>query len=402
MNLNTPSSEFPEMIDLFLDGELGSIETDVLFHALAGNSELQHSFQQSVRLLRASVADASAVSVPPANITEIFGKAGLSLPNVLPLATAPTFMSKVTPLLFTAGISSILTLLLTLIFMGDSYHDERQIRTASASNSSRLPITPSAHSDSPVFTVLTTVDTDSPLKKSHSTNRLATKSVTDNSATSSTMDNSTISSTIEEIDTQEETSSISTPVSTIAALRDVYDFSPPASVLNEIIPPEAPEYHEDLGLVVQVRGLGGIGVGTEASIVPRSGSNSSNIGIAGYFRLNEHEMIGIELGQEELPDLQISTSATGRFSSMTFATAAYRFSLKPFSETGKLKPYGQLALGGSQLGALGKITLGCEWKPVSMIGLLAGMECSALTYRHNNQIQLAKKAGLFAGISLGF
>ncbi len=396
MNSNSTPFELPEMIDLFLDGELSAPDTDTLFHSLAGNSELQHSFQQSVHLLRSAVADARSVSVPPPNVSGIFGKAGFAITSATPLAvaTAPSFFAKFAPLAMAAGVSSILTFVITFMLMSNSRSIEQSATPVLASKgvNSLQEHTQKSHSTVPPQSSPTA-------NGQHSRNNFTMAHSTQIEPPVQT----DVSGTADEYNDATETAVQSTTsITTVTLASTPYEKYTSHNDLHEIIPPTLPDSKEDMGVVIQLRGIGGIGVVNEAPLFPSSTSGSANFGITGYFRLNEREMIGIELGQEELSNSGLSTVRNDRFGAVTFAALAYRFSMKPYSETGILKPYGQIALGGTQLGALGRISVGVEWQPFPMFGIIAGTEFSAMSYRYNNRFQLSKKVGVYTGISVGF
>lgn len=400
MNSNFTSSDLPEMIDLFLDNELSVQETGMLFNSLAGNTELQATFQQSVQLIRSAVADAQTVSVPPPNINEIFKKAGLAstLSELAPASSIVSLWSKYAPLAVTAGVSSILTFIITFMLMSENrlhQQTDQMQYTSKGLNTTREPYSVTTNSTLPPKTI-SGMHSYNNSNNSIGTNEVKPQLHKDRGENPiNSFDNT-------EPRTQDEMVYHTTSISTITPVSSTSDESNATKTFDEILLPATPELEDDLGIIVQLRGIGGIGFGDEPSLAPKKSSSSSNIGIAGYFRFNEKEMVGIELGQEELPDLHIKDNASSRYSAVTFATLSYRYSLRQYSETGVIKPFGQVGVGGTQLGAIARISLGLEWQPIHNLGITAGTDFSAMTYRYDNRFQLAKKVGLFAGISIGF
>ncbi len=68
-----------ELIYLFLDGEHTGVERSVLFRAMADNQELQHEFEDALKMRTAALNEASEI-VPPAAVTQsLMSRAGFGI-----------------------------------------------------------------------------------------------------------------------------------------------------------------------------------------------------------------------------------------------------------------------------------------------------------------------------------
>lgn len=158
-----------------------------------------------------------------------------------------------------------------------------------------------------------------------------------------------------------------------------------------------------IGIQAEVRGL--LGTSLPRTELP-SGSSSpfKNSAASVRYAIDHNHSVGIEFGAEEYFQqyLNVVEGSLYRVSQnplLTWAGIAYRFNALPESP---FSPFGQITLGGTRLGGLGRLLLGLAYAPESRVRFMLGAEGSALLYNHQNLWNASPKVGITYGVSITF
>jgi hypothetical protein len=158
-----------------------------------------------------------------------------------------------------------------------------------------------------------------------------------------------------------------------------------------------------IGIQAEVRGL--LGTSLPRTEIP-SGSSSpfKNSAASVRYAIDRNHSVGIEFGAEEYFQqyLNVVEGSLYRVSQnplLTWAGIAYRFNALPEST---FSPFGQITLGGTRMGGLGRLMLGLAYAPESRVRFMLGAEGSALLYYHQNLWYASPKVGITYGVSITF
>jgi hypothetical protein len=158
-----------------------------------------------------------------------------------------------------------------------------------------------------------------------------------------------------------------------------------------------------IGIQAEVRGL--LGTSLPRTELP-SGSSSpfKNSAASIRYAIDPHHSVGIEFGAEEYFQqyLNVVEGSLYRVSQnplLTWAGIAYRFNALPESP---FSPFGQITLGGTRMGGLGRLMFGLTYAPESRVRFMLGAEGSALLYNHQNLWNASPKVGITYGVSITF
>ncbi len=142
-----------------------------------------------------------------------------------------------------------------------------------------------------------------------------------------------------------------------------------------------------------------------ATVDPATSSWWNNKSLSLLYSLSEHQSVGIELGQEPFFQRFEARNDAGRRYQyeqtpvLQWAGVAYRFSI---SEIGVFNPFGQVVLGGTRVGYLGKTMVGINYTPNPSLRLTAGIEGSLLYYPVQGSVYRSGKLGFSYGIGFTF
>lgn len=158
------------------------------------------------------------------------------------------------------------------------------------------------------------------------------------------------------------------------------------------------------GYSLQIRGM--VLNPTQQTAADQQSLWYDNLGIAMQYRMNEHSSLFVEGANESYPMIfegvrngqQIRYE---QYPTMFWAGLGYRYTHSQFGNSG-VAPYGQVALGGSKYGPVGRIGTGIQYTPMGPISFLLGIETSSLAYSFQNQWFLSPKVGLTYGMVLRF
>jgi hypothetical protein len=137
----------------------------------------------------------------------------------------------------------------------------------------------------------------------------------------------------------------------------------------------------------------------------QTGQGFSNLAIGLFYQFAENHSFGIEIGQE--PFTQLINSSDDNVQSeqnplLFWVGLSYRGTLSKMSFLGDLQPYGQIALGSTQVGPLGKALVGLQYMTISGFGINIGVEGSILYYKNGQTSSNTRKLGLTYGLQYKF
>jgi hypothetical protein len=117
--------------------------------------------------------------------------------------------------------------------------------------------------------------------------------------------------------------------------------------------------------------------------------------------------IGVEIGQEAFPQEYTGTEEGRgvRYRQnplLPWIALSGRLTPVELRLAPDLVPFGQVLLGATRVGPMGKAALGVEYKPDSRVRLAFGFEGGMLAYRYMNSTFFTRNIGVVYGISLSF
>lgn len=132
----------------------------------------------------------------------------------------------------------------------------------------------------------------------------------------------------------------------------------------------------------------------------------SNLAIGLYYEFTENHSFGMEIGQEPFTQL-VSSPEEGLLQNeqnpiLFWVGLSYRGTLPKMAYLGDLQPYGQITLGSTQVGPMGKAIIGLQYNTMSGFGINLGLEGSLLYYQNNQTKSNTRKLGLTYGLQYKF
>jgi hypothetical protein len=399
---NLTGNNSSEMLHLLLDGELAQVQEVPLFSALAANENLRGEMKDLISIRNTVHRDDEAFVPPFAATAAVFQSTGFSLPMAGTALSAGTagggfygFLKSVWIPILVAGMSS----LITYYIVSGNYNDQ----IASMKSVSQKS-TVSNNSQSNAGFGENLINNQAPAPK------VIIKYVKVPTITSSesTVSKAEALPTVEPVD--EKISSTSIHYQNISPIRSNSMLSTPFRPTSSSYEPmyATLNIHPKEYMFI-VRGLTGVTMPSVNASTP-AGSGLTNISLGFYFLSpysNIH--IGVEGGQEPFSQNFVNTEGSRKF----------RYEQRPnvvfggVGAIGKLnskidflydaQPFGQLFIGGSELGPLGKMMAGLTWGSDSWgLNAFLALEGSFLAYQNQSIWYSSQKMGITYGFSVQF
>ena len=132
----------------------------------------------------------------------------------------------------------------------------------------------------------------------------------------------------------------------------------------------------------------------------------SDLGLGLLYQIDRHNTVGFELGNEAYPmvfegDRNGQTLLYEQHPSTMWYGPTYRYTANTFG-TLPIAPYGQVLLGFSEYGPVGRLAAGFQYAPSGTLSFILALESSALAYRHQDTWYVSPKIGLTYGMSVLF
>ncbi len=399
---NLTGNNSSEMLHLLLDGELASVQEVPLFSALAANENLRGEMKDLIAIRNSVHRDEEAFIPPFAATAAVFQSTGFSLPLAASAVAAGTtgggfysILKSVWVPILVAGMSAFITYFLV------SANYNQQIASIKSGIQKNYAVN-NAQSNA---------GNSGQIMNNHPTApKVIIKYVKVPAIISSesTVSNADALPTIEPI------------ADNISSTRIHYQN--PASIhlnpiLNTPFKPMSSAYepmYAKLSIhpkeyMFILRGLTGATVPSVNASTP-AGSGLSNISLGFYFLSPYNNIhIGVEGGQEPFSQNFVNTEGGRKF----------RYEQRPnvvfggVGAIGKLnskidflydaQPFGQLFVGGSELGPLGKMMAGLTWGSDNLgLNAFLALEGSFLAYQNQSIWYTSQKFGITYGFSVQF
>lgn len=440
---------YSELIHDFLDGTMEQAEEEEFLMVIARRADLREELRQALALKAAFKADFQALT-PPMHLTNsIFAEMGFGAPGASALGTSAlatvgtsTSASVATGGMFsaihtllqgsflTALASSFLTAALFLTWNHFASEESGQ-----QERSVELPATLALQRIMPPVSSLQET------KHSHTVNR---EQWTASSAhdfeqnnirnfNSKEQEHSSVQQRQDESGfgiSSSSDSAVSTPPSDITVSISPDNTFPPAAQTSAVREPLLPmvvpdkQYQtisaqEPISLTtttpdadgffqhVQINARGITSVSLPRATLPSNPpSFLRNIAIGTLYRLTEQHCFGFEVGEETFFQRFRSTDGEQQLvtdiqqnPSLLWAGLAYRYVMIPENN---VSPILHTVLGGTQLGATGRVMLGLNYSPDARTQFTLGVESSTLVYTHQGVWYASPKIGITYGVSLKF
>jgi hypothetical protein len=436
-----------ELIDVFLDGEHTGTERSVLFSALGSSTDLQVEFEEALRIRTAALTDAAS-TIPPPDLTQsLMMRAGFSGAVVGATAEAASTAGTASSLStgFTAFWQSLVNILkiplvtgmIGFIAGGIAFSGLTGSNNTSASN-----------------TAINTSSAASSTAASSSASNTATASDNDQTGLSDlrTANNQEQSSSEETIQGRDRESAAlgalspvppshternivstnsddrasrnSSPVAPDAMHAESSDqpaISSPSFVVRSIstnvrytVPDaEIPTMQSDVmtipsvaPLELSLRGTRGISQTLDSLVNRADAVNMGNVSLGIRYALSSNLQLIVEGGRENFATYVYDNSAgTVPYSvqqNIVWAAAGMRGTLDVFNEELGTALFGQVLIGGSDVGALLRPMAGIQWKPDARVTLFGGVEQLILQTKAQGVTNYGSKRSFSYGLSLNF
>ncbi|ROL57572.1 hypothetical protein D9V86_12165 [Bacteroidetes/Chlorobi group bacterium ChocPot_Mid] len=378
-------NSYTDLIYRFMDGDISSVEQNVLFGALAKDSDLQMEFQQAVTIIKGFNADKVVLAPPPSLTNNLFVSAGFNPP--MPLNTvAPVGVISRLKKLTTPVISAATGALVTIaIFLGINSNNNGIIQNVSNQGN----ITMADSKVSVPASAIPVVRTSESKKIRHSSNNSLTL-VNENQEVG--FNYSRVFSTGE----------ISSNFSTLNYCKNN---SQNSTLFNneELSSFSMPDFNY-MNLEVEIKGMTGLAFLPSRTIQPEPWAIMNNIGVGIKYKFNENNRVGIVVGKESLQMYSLNKSGESLNyqyePNLVWAGACYRYTGNEIY--GAVSPYCELTGAYSKFGPVGKTAIGLEYNPENIISMSLGVEGTALAYKFLGDIKTTEKISLVYNIGIHF
>lgn len=155
--------------------------------------------------------------------------------------------------------------------------------------------------------------------------------------------------------------------------------------------------------LIQARGFSTTSL-TDVSVAPQS-SGYDNVSLSAFYQLNDNHSLGLEVGRETFAQV-FEGDRNGQLiryeqqPSALWAGLFYRYQTSPISNN--FIPFGQVLLGGTTYGPIGRATVGMQYAPAGPLSFLFGVEGAMLAYRFQGSLFTSSKIGLTYGVAVRF
>lgn len=401
---------YTKLISDYLEGFLDETHEASLFGTLAQRPDLRSEFGSQLAMQKAMLGDIQHVTVPEDAMKGVFGSLGFTTPAAVITTTAST-IAPITPLtrsfstLWSALGASVVTAILMWFLLGSDESSE-QITAVNT----QLPNT--VQMASPVTNSETTKST--PVTAPKETVREVVRYINTGMSTAEVerVINSRIAQERERIYAELLSE---TPADKQVDVKSVINTVPPKSLSIQSEPSAGTmqslrltqdEYTmNETNFALYLRS-------TPSLSFPEVNDVGDNLSVKNYavsamyiFPGGEH-LLGVEAGAENFSQV-FTTTVNGveetyeQNPTYGFVGVSYRFMpYVGFAEY--FRPFIHVTAGATEVGPMGKASLGISYQPETMIELMLGWDMSALYYPTSIDWQISRKAGFTFGAGLKF
>lgn len=413
--------DYTKLVDLYLEGELSSVEKDLLFKELSQNQSLRDYLEEQLQFNQFIQKDLQSISVPSEVTNSIFASLNFSIPNEATLQSPPIssvlwvnfkqFLTKYVPYLVSSIVGGVVTFLLLWFLLPWA----NQTNVGSRANLSQEPGIP--------------LGVASEVPKITSNKEIVPESVNFDKIIRETIEkwlSNYFNNYAFNFETKQQEYTEPTP-NTLSTI-EPSNFEPTRletyqNNLNTItLKPISPSGYNNSFATIQSntsvfsQKLRNITLGFRGYMLksqPEVNVNLAekgilpNIGLSLGYNLGKNTNIGIEFGQEKFAqkytlvrDGEINYYKQNPL--LWWYGLYFQQSVSSLFQIKELKPMARLFIGGTPVGPLVRGTLGLQYTPDERVTLFLGWEGTALGYKVQNNIYQTKKTGLTYGVSVKY
>jgi len=428
--MNEKNLSLSDQIIAFIEGSLSPEQEDNLFKILSSNPGLRSEFKQH-KIIDDILKNDSDSLLPPSHLkTRFMSSAGLEqTSDKTGWATIffGGFFKSTFKYISIAIISSLIALLLYEGLINDNNNKEitgivNKIPVTTNNNlldeEKELPIPIIESSDSENTIVNNSVSTkankqiknfdqmDDRAELFEMKNNLKKKTVTSNMPEAS--QTSKISQTSETIHITESPQVSIARSNMFSAIRKIAPYPSQKLPIGLIKVDEFKHGQSDLnGITLSLRGITAKSLTEPQRIVNNNNDPFyKNIAIGIGYSL-DNQIIGIEAGYENFEQYFEIEDEEGIWQhwqnpNLLWGSVYFQYNFNPFFSNDLLRPFIKANFGGTELGPLGRIQIGMEYKPDSKVSLYFGLEGYSLGYFSDGNPYFTNKGGITYGIRINY
>lgn len=398
---------YSEHLDQLLDGELDPMLEPALYAELATNADLRSELRDHLAM-KTAVKDDRMALVPPALLTSsVFSTLGFAAPFA-GAAAGTVGGSVLWQWLTRLGLPILSALTAAGISWSVSQNAFTDFVATSGARVTEPAVereVPPAATEAPVVAASTASDELAALQQENRQLRaqLAAKEQQYQPPVSN-VELPAVTETV--IDEPQEVISVPQAANATMTIANVVDLQrdPTPQTIRLASADIAQRPQERLPFMAQIRGMSLSP--TVTTSVSEQAEWYSNLGVAILYRMNASSAVGFEVGNEAYP-MVFDGNRNGQivryeqYPSTMWAGITYRYTGSALRSL-PLAPFGQILLGGSRFGPMGRLQAGLQYAPAGPLVFLFGIEGSAMTFSYQNQWYLSPKLGLTYGMAFRF
>lgn len=411
--INNELNNLSEQLSAFLDGELETSESEVLFYEIASKPELQEQLKGFVNLKNAFH---NSQMVPPDHLKNaILGKIGLDDASIgaLPPATASFYSkmlgSRTVISLASATVAVVATFLLLSSYFNNKIEDiNKSITIANKTNSNNIAVV-SSHANNSASPIITAQKQSKSGFINSSINPIDNKSDNEEliSRDSETSSNSNFDSNELLVENNSENTYNSPNINLLSSnyvnIFPVSKFDLKNKKLSKIIVDNGNFGAFIKRLSLQIRTAQAKSF-PDLDVAPLSEPIINNFGLALLYDIDSKQAVGIEIGQEnflqKFEGKENGIPVTWNQNYLAFwSGVAYQIKIQDLFV---LDPYFKVLVGGTKVGPLAKLTAGLRYDLSDKFATFVGCENTGLIYSYQGKYFTSYKLGITGGISLKF
>ncbi|MGC8749001.1 MAG: hypothetical protein ACP5RR_09035 [Candidatus Kapaibacteriota bacterium] len=404
--------DYSKLIDLYLEGELNSVEKDLLFKELARNSELQEYLEQQIQFNNLFQKDMQNISVPADVTNNVYSSLNFKIPNMSAPKAAPivltglqNFASRVLPNLLSGIFGGLVTFVLLWLFflnrnqIGYNSVMEKSVPVGSAVEVPKVVANKETTTEKVniekvvretlekwLANYLKSKETNEPQQYTSSVEQnqeLIGPTLAKNMPLSLRINNANNRAVQNKLNAARDIGlpllSLHQPTSFASKLKDI-TFGVRSYLLRS-----EPDVKVNLD---------------ERSIL-------ANTGISIGYNLGPSTNIGFEFGQEKFAQKYSLT----RYGETTYYKQNpllfwygfyFQQGIANLFRWEELKPIARIFLGGTPVGPLARGSVGLQYTPDERVSFYLGWEASILGYKVQDKIYQTKKSGLTYGVTVKY
>lgn len=412
--------DYTKLIDLYLEGELNSLQRELLFKELAQNLELQEYLEQQIQFNQLFQKDMQSISVPAEVTNRIYSALNFKIPNAR-YVTTPTAIStflaglrnsvlRYLPYFASSIVGGIVTFVLLWMFLPSNNTVEYNNGKVNLATEQGIPVGNAIEVPKVVAGKEVTLGRAQIERVVRETlekwfaNYLPNAGIAEQQMPASNklveriaMDKTPIQSSLESANIVRENEQI--------LPNEIF------KTQNQELPLFAPQSTSVLTTKLRNITIGFRGYflksDPDVSVNLSERGLLTNAGISIGYNLGRNTNIGFEFGQEKFPQKFILT----RYGEINYYKQNpllwwyglyFQQSIGSLFRWDNLKPMARVFLGGTTVGLLARGSVGLQYTPDERVNLYLGWEGSVLGYKVQDKIYQTKKSGITYGVSVRY